>query len=330
MGARVALLVLVVLAAVPGEAWALAGGAKGSGGGGGSSGGGGGYSSSGGGGGGKITLLAVLLGLGFAAAIFLIPFILRRLRGSGGGSQATPARRLLVGRRARKAEEVAKAANAGDGYWDPADLKRRVEEGFYPIQSSWSQRGVSPSRPYLSDELYQRHELQLEGLERQHRVNRIADLALDKVEIVRVVNVTDDSKDRFVAFIECRARDWMEDTATGEVVNGNPSAQTTFQQYWSFSCDPIAAGSSTRSSRARRATTTRRRGTSTPTTGLLSQLPGREPVAHARGEDTSPNGSTRSPNSTRCGRPRICGGACARRARPVAICTGARHLACRQ
>jgi predicted lipid-binding transport protein (Tim44 family) len=235
MGGRVALLVLLVLAAVPGQAWALAGGATGSGGGGG--GGGGGYSSSGGGSG-RITLVGVLLGLGFAVAIFLVPYIIRRLRGSGGGSQATPARRLLAGRRARKAEEVAKAANAGDGYWDPADLKRRVEEAFYPIQSSWSKRDVSPSRPYVSDELYKRHELQLEGLERQHRVNRIADLALDKVEIVRVVNVTDDSKDRFVAFIECRARDWMEDAETGKVVNGNPSAQTTFQQYWSFSRDP--------------------------------------------------------------------------------------------
>jgi len=240
MGGRVALVVLLVLAVVPGEAWALAGGATGSGGGGSGGSSGGGYS--GGGGGGKITLVGVLLGLGFAAAIFLVPFIIRRLRGSrsgsGGGSQATPARRLLAGRRARKAEEVAKAANAGDGYWDPADLKRRVEEAFYPIQSSWSKRDVSPSRPYVSAELYKRHELQLEGLERQHRVNRIADLELDSVEIVRVVNVTDDSKDRFVAFIECRARDWMEDTETGKVVNGNPSAQTSFQQYWSISRDP--------------------------------------------------------------------------------------------
>jgi predicted lipid-binding transport protein (Tim44 family) len=236
MGGRVALLVALVLAAVPGEAWALAGGATGSGGGGGGS--GGGSYSSGGGGSGGIGLLAILLSVGFVVAIFLVPFLLRRLGGPGGGSQATSGRRLMAGRRARKAEEVAKAANAGDGYWDPADLKRRVEEAFYPIQSSWSKRDVSSSRPYVSDELYKRHELQLEGLERQHRVNRIADLALDKVEIVRVVNVTDDSKDRFVAFIECRARDWMEDTETGKVVNGNPSAQTTFQQYWSFSRDP--------------------------------------------------------------------------------------------
>ncbi len=30
----------------------------------------------------------------------------------------------------------------------------------------------------------------------------------------------------------------MEDAETGKVVNGNPNAQTTFQQYWSFSRDP--------------------------------------------------------------------------------------------
>ena len=113
-----------------------------------------------------------------------------------------------------------------------------MRECFFPVQQTWENRDVAASRPYVSDALYKRHQLQLEGLERQHRVNRIADLKLDDVEIVRVVNVTDDSKDRFVAFVQCRARDWMEDTRTGEMVNGNKLAQTTFQQYWSFVRDP--------------------------------------------------------------------------------------------
>jgi hypothetical protein len=30
----------------------------------------------------------------------------------------------------------------------------------------------------------------------------------------------------------------MEDSRTGEMVNGNKLAQTTFQQYWSFVRDP--------------------------------------------------------------------------------------------
>jgi predicted lipid-binding transport protein (Tim44 family) len=163
---------------------------------------------------------------------------------AGGGGpqasapQATPRRRRAATQRAKGAESVAHAAQAGDGYWDPEELRARVREVFMPVQSSWSARDVSPSRPYVSEALYQRHKLQLEGLERQHRINRIEDLVLDDVEIVRVVDVTDDDRDRFVAFLQCRARDWMEDSETRRVVNGNPRTQTTFQQYWSFTRDP--------------------------------------------------------------------------------------------
>ena len=234
---------LALLAAVPADAWALAGGATGSGGGGGggggfSSGGGGSYGS--GGGSGRITWVGLLVGFGIAAFFVILSMVARRRQGGGGGGgfQGTFGRRSKATKRGQQADDVAKAANAGDGYWDPADLKKRVREAFYPIQSSWSKRDVSPSRPYVSEGLYKRHELQLEGLEKQHRVNRIADLVLDRVDIVRVVNVTDDTQDRFVAFIECRACDWMEDTETGKVVNGNPKAQTTFQQFWSFTRDP--------------------------------------------------------------------------------------------
>jgi Tim44-like domain len=243
MGSRLALLVLILVAAVPADAWALAGGATGSGGGGGGGfsggGGGGGYygGSSGSGGGGKGSWIAAIAIVGGVILFMVLVQMLARRR-NRPGFQGTAKREREARVRAERAEGTAKAAHADDGYWDPKELIARVREVFFPVQSSWSLRDVSPSRPYVSDALYKRHELQLEGLERQHRVNRIEDLALDEVYIVRVVNVTDDGQDRFVAFLECRARDWMEDTRTGEMVNGNKLAQTTFQQYWSFVRDP--------------------------------------------------------------------------------------------
>jgi hypothetical protein len=246
MVGRILVIVLALLAAVPAPAWALAGGATGSGGGGG---GGGGFSGGGGGGfygggsngngGPGSTVAAIAIALGAILLVVLIRlFVARQSRGQEPGFQGTRKAVKEARARATKAEDVAKAAQADDGYWDPVELKQRVREVFFPVQSTWSARDASGSRAYVSDALYKRHELQLEGLERQHRVNRIADLHLDDIDIVRVVNVTDDDKDRFVAFIQCRARDWMEDTRTGEVVNGNKRAATTFQQYWSFVRDP--------------------------------------------------------------------------------------------
>jgi predicted lipid-binding transport protein (Tim44 family) len=249
MPARIAILVLLLVAAIPTPAWALAGGATGGGGGGGggfSGGGGGGFSggsSSGSGGSGKFSALSLFITIGAIAFAFALAFFAnraakRRAQAQYDGPQATPGRQRSAEQRAKKAEDTAKAAQAGDGYWDPGELKARVRQCFFPVQSSWSARDVTPSQPYVSSALYKRHTLQLEGLERQHRVNRIEDLALDDVEIVRVVDVTDDDQDRFVAFLQCRARDWMEDTETGKMVNGNKFAQTTFQQYWSFVRDP--------------------------------------------------------------------------------------------
>ena len=248
MPARIAILVLLLVAAIPTPAWALAGGATGGGGGGGGgfSGGGGGFSggsSGGSGGNGKFSALSLVITIGAVAFAFGLAFFVnraakRKAQAPGGGPQATPQRQWSAAQRAKKAEDTARVAQAGDGYWAPEELKARVRECFFPVQSSWSARDVTPSRPYVSGALYKRHTLQLEGLERQHRVNRIEDLQLDDVEIVRVVDVTDDDKDRFVAFLQCRARDWMEDTETGQMVNGNKATPTTFQQYWSFVRDP--------------------------------------------------------------------------------------------
>jgi inner membrane protein import complex subunit Tim44-like protein len=243
MGVRITVLVLTLLAAVPAPAFGLAGGATGSGGGGGggfSGGGGGGgyYGGSGGSGSGRpgSTLVAVLIVVGVIVFVLLIQLLARRPKRPG--FQGTKRMGREAGRRADEAEDAARAASADDDMWNPDMLRCRVREVFYPVQQTWSKRDPADSRPFVSDKLYKRHELQLDGLERQHRVNRIEDLELDEVEIVRVVNVSDDRKDRFIAFIQCRARDWMEDANTGRIVNGNKLAQTTFQQFWTFVRDP--------------------------------------------------------------------------------------------
>jgi predicted lipid-binding transport protein (Tim44 family) len=218
--------------------FALAGGATGGGGGGGGfsgGGGGGGYYGGGSGGGHLGAVGTILLVVGILAFVGLTVWLsARNQRRRSGRAQATPERGHEARERAKDAERAAGSAQLDDGYWDPEELKKRVREAFFPVQMSWEHRSVDESRPFVSDALYQRHKLQLDGLERQNRVNRIADLELDAIEIVRVYNVTDDGSDRFTALIDCRARDWMEDAQTGQVVNGNATSQTEFQQYWSF------------------------------------------------------------------------------------------------
>ena len=217
---------------LPASALALAGGSTGGGGGGGGggfSGGGGGFSSGGGSsctgddcaGGGWVVLII------FGAIILFI----------GAGALGAAWQKWRMERKLGKVERAARSAHADDGYWNPQMLKQRVRDAFFPIQYSWEKRSVEESRPYCSDALYERHRLQLEGLEKQNRVNRIQNLKLQSVELVRIHNVTDDGEDRFVARIKCSARDWMEDTKTGAMINGSKSV-SQFEQYWSFARHP--------------------------------------------------------------------------------------------
>ena len=223
--ARLLALAVAASLALPAAALALAGGSTGGGG------GGGGFSGGGGSGGSGSSCTGEDCAIAFGFAILLIVAIV-------GGSMVVAwianARRR---RRIAKVEAAAGAAHYDDGYWDPAALKARVDECFFPIQRSWEKRDVGPSRPYVSDSLYERHALQLDGLEKQNRRNRIQGLKLDSIELVRMYNITDDGEDRFVARIKCRARDWVEDTTTGALVNGSKQ-ESSFDQFWSFSRHP--------------------------------------------------------------------------------------------
>lgn len=223
--ARLLALALTALLLLPAAAMALAGGSTGGGGGGGGFSGGGSGGSSCRGDDCEFSLAAFLIVAGlialFVGGSVLLAWIAQKRRA----------------RRIREVEAAAGAAHYDDGYWDPAALKARVEECFFPVQRSWEKRDVAMSRPYVSDALYERHTLQLDGLEKQGRRNRIQGLKLDSVELVRMYNVTDDGEDRFVVRIKCRARDWVEDTKTGQMVNG-VKTESAFDQFWSFSRHP--------------------------------------------------------------------------------------------
>jgi Tim44-like domain len=235
MRTRLIGLALLAPLALAMPAFGVAGGATGSGGGGG--GGGGGFSGGGGGGfsgggsGGSTTWNAgtTIVFVVIMLIVFGVPFV----TGLVNRARRQWYRDRIL-RRARKVEAAAGSAQLDDGYWEPTSLKARVREAFFPVQTSWEKRSVDESRPFVSDALYERHKLQLEGYEKQNRTNRIADLRLHDIQLVRIYNVTEDGEDRFVAYVSCSARDWMEDTRTGAVMNGNKSSATTFEQYWTF------------------------------------------------------------------------------------------------
>jgi uncharacterized membrane protein len=227
----VLLLALALALAAPAASWARAGGGGGGGGfGGGGFGGGAGsasrpYGGSGGSSGEGTWILIPVLAAG--VLIVFAPDVAGR----------------YARRRARSLEAAAlqkMRAEYGAGPRELAGLNDRIRECFFKVQDAWSNSDVRLSRPFVSDALYARHRAQLAKMERRLRMNRIKDLVLHDVRVVRLERGPDGKAARCAARIEASARDWVADLRRGVVVDGDPDEHRRFVEYWSFSRHPVS------------------------------------------------------------------------------------------
>jgi Tim44-like domain len=229
---RIVLLLALALAlAAPAPSWARAGGG---GGGGGFGGGGFGgpsssasrpYGSSGQPSGGGLWILIPIFAVG-ALVVFGPDVVTRYARRRARLLEAATMQEMRTGQPAGQREFVA--------------LTDRVRLCFFKVQDAWSSRDVSLSRPFVSDALYERHRAQLAKMERRHLKNRIKDLVLRDVRVVRLERGPDGKAARCAARIEASARDWVADLGRGVVVDGDPDAHRRFVEYWSFSRHPVS------------------------------------------------------------------------------------------
>ena len=230
--ARVALLVaLAVTLAAPAPSWARAGGG---GGGGGFGGGGFGgpsspasrpYGSSEQPSGGVVWVLIPIFAAG-ALLVFGPDLATRYARRRARLLEASASQQMRAGHSAGLREFNA--------------LNDRVRLCFFKVQDAWTSRDVRVSRPFVSDALYERHRAQLAKMQRRHLKNRIKDLVLRDVRVVRLERGPDGKASRCAARIEASARDWVADLGRGVVVDGDPDEHRRFVEYWSFSRHPVS------------------------------------------------------------------------------------------
>jgi len=195
---------------------------------------------------GGIGLLDVVL-LGGLAALALVFFQRRQQRsltyaGTPGGTEWAPAEPApagpalgRVGPPDRDLEDLARGL-AGIRMMDPGFTPVRfataARDLFVRLQVAWSGRALAAIRPELTDELGASLETDLERLRAQHRTNRLEQL---QVESAEPTEAWQELGQEFVTIrFRARAVDYTVDDATGAVVEGSPTAPTSFEEFWTF------------------------------------------------------------------------------------------------
>ncbi|MFH0789576.1 MAG: TIM44-like domain-containing protein [Pseudomonadota bacterium] len=115
----------------------------------------------------------------------------------------------------------------------PEGLRKLAGETFQKLQECWGKREYDPMKSLLMTDLFVQHTAQLQGLSRNHEINRIDNLKIEQIDLVNVRYTEKAHQREFTALITASARDYYQDDRTGKFLRGD-KAPARFQEFWTF------------------------------------------------------------------------------------------------
>ncbi len=132
-----------------------------------------------------------------------------------------------------KTEKLLEFLSKQDPSLLPKELRTLTESTFRKLQECWNKRDYGPMKPLLMHDLFLQHTSQLQGLVRNHEINRIDILKVERVDIVNVRYTEKPDQREFTALITASARDYYIDDRTDKFLRGDKSP-AQFQEFWTF------------------------------------------------------------------------------------------------
>lgn len=123
------------------------------------------------------------------------------------------------------------AIRAHDPAFNIEEFTQRVQRVFFIVEEAWSQREPGTSRQVMADNLWQEHQVQIQGYVNAHKHNMLDNLSV--ANIWPVAAHSDTSFDLVTVRIVAASTDYDVDDATGRLVRGNKDIKQ-WQEDWTF------------------------------------------------------------------------------------------------
>jgi hypothetical protein len=115
----------------------------------------------------------------------------------------------------------------------PDKLEQKTLYTFTKLQLCWESRDYTPMKPLLMPYLYNAHLGQIRGLIRNHEINKIAGLHVDRIDLVNLRYPHKASLREFTTLVTATATDYYIDDRTSDFLRGDESP-AQFQEFWTF------------------------------------------------------------------------------------------------
>ena len=185
--------------------------------------------------GGEMSWKAFLIIFGI---MFSLPWIIVLLAMRGRGNKKSENldfvyRANQVSPKVRKTEKLLTFLSRQDPSVSPEELRKLAETTFLKLQECWEKRDYAPMKPLLMPALFAEHTAQLQGLMRNHEINRIENIRVEKIDLVNVRYTEKSDQREFTALVTASARDYYVDDRTLKFIRGDEGA-ARFQEFWTF------------------------------------------------------------------------------------------------
>ncbi|HTG01404.1 MAG TPA: Hint domain-containing protein, partial [Nitrospirota bacterium] len=164
-----------------------------------------------------------------AAVIIIIAYRTQR-RGENLDYLFSPAD---IAAKQEKTEKLIAFIARQDPSVSPETLRTVTGSTFLKLQQCWQSREYEPLRPFLMPDLYKEHLSQIQGMVRNHEINMIDELAIDRIDLVHIRYTLKPEEREFTALITARARDYYIDDRTRLRLRGDDTV-SPFQEFWTF------------------------------------------------------------------------------------------------
>lgn len=138
-----------------------------------------------------------------------------------------------VAKKADKTMKLLEFLAKQDALMSPGNLRDVARLTFTKLQQCWRQRDYTEMKLLMMPDLFAEHNLQIQGMIRNHEINMIDDLKIDRMDLVNVRYTLKENQREFTALITATAKDYYIDDRTSKMVRGD-TAPAQFQEFWTF------------------------------------------------------------------------------------------------
>ncbi len=119
--------------------------------------------------------------------------------------------------------------------WNYNEIKERVKKVYFVIQNSWANGDMNQAIDYMEPGILDRFKFKLNQMKYENKKNILKNIKLLRAYPILLIDDEDESKCKIFMAIHGKMIDYIVDTQSDKIKDGNNIISKSFLEFWQFS-----------------------------------------------------------------------------------------------